>query len=60
MRFIHSSVYVMHHARLLADYDDTLNSLLETLEDNWGQLEKENNDHPDTTSMPLIAKRLLH
>ncbi|XP_075517010.1 exocyst complex component EXO70B1-like [Primulina tabacum] len=52
--------FVMHHARLLADYGDTLDSLLETVEDiNWGLLEKENNDNLEITRMSLVAKRLL-
>ncbi|XP_073059940.1 exocyst complex component EXO70B1-like [Primulina eburnea] len=49
--------YVMNYTKLLVDYSDTLNSLLETVEDNSG-LEKEKNDHLET-SMSLIAQRLL-
>ncbi|XP_073291407.1 exocyst complex component EXO70A1-like [Primulina huaijiensis] len=49
--------YVMNYTKLLVDYSDTLNSLLETVEDNSG-LEKEKNDNLET-SMSLIAQRLL-
>ncbi|KZV21748.1 exocyst complex component 7-like [Dorcoceras hygrometricum] len=50
--------YVMNYAKLLVDYSDTINSLLETVEDNSG-FENENNDNLETTSTSLIAQRLL-
>ncbi|XP_073141406.1 exocyst complex component EXO70B1 [Henckelia pumila] len=49
--------YVMNYTKLLVDYSDTLNSLLETVEDNSG-FGKEKNDNLET-SMSLIAQRLL-
>ncbi|XP_073269262.1 exocyst complex component EXO70B1-like [Primulina huaijiensis] len=49
--------YVMNYAKLIVDYSDTLNSLLETLENKSG-LEKKNNDNLET-SFSLIAQRLL-
>lgn len=54
-----SSIHSICHA----PYDiprrlcDTLHSLLEILEDKWGQLEMENNDNLETTSTSLLAKR---
>ncbi|KAI3454996.1 hypothetical protein Pfo_011659 [Paulownia fortunei] len=51
--------YVMNYAKLLVDYSDTLNSLLENVEVESGQPERENTDNSEVETMSLIAQRLL-
>ncbi|KAK6123714.1 hypothetical protein DH2020_042549 [Rehmannia glutinosa] len=51
--------YVMNYAKLLVDYSDTLNSLLENVEVESGHPERENTDDSEVENMSLIARRLL-
>ncbi|KAG8379428.1 hypothetical protein BUALT_Bualt07G0087400 [Buddleja alternifolia] len=51
--------YVMNYAKLLVDYSNTLNSLLENLEVESGQPDRENNDNSEGESMSCISQRLL-
>ncbi|KAG8389285.1 hypothetical protein BUALT_Bualt02G0213000 [Buddleja alternifolia] len=48
--------YVMNYAKLLVDYSNTLNSLLEV---ESGQPDMENNDNTQGESMSCISRRLL-
>ncbi|KAL0318877.1 UNVERIFIED_CONTAM: Exocyst complex component EXO70A1 [Sesamum angustifolium] len=51
--------YVMNYAKLLVDYSDTLNLLLENVEVESDNPERENTDNPDVETMSRIARRLL-
>ncbi|KAK4436861.1 Exocyst complex component EXO70B1 [Sesamum alatum] len=51
--------YVMNYAKLLVDYSDTLNLLLENVEVESDKPESENADNPEVETMSRIARRLL-
>ncbi|KAL8556990.1 hypothetical protein ACS0TY_004457 [Phlomoides rotata] len=51
--------YVMNYTKLLVDYTDTLNSLLENVEDESPQPDRQNTDNSESESMSAIARRLL-
>ncbi|KAL2492258.1 exocyst subunit exo70 family protein F1 [Abeliophyllum distichum] len=51
--------YVMNYVKLLVDYTDTLNALLENVEDESGESQSENNDNLEVDNMSLVARRLL-
>ncbi|GFP98306.1 exocyst complex component exo70a1 [Phtheirospermum japonicum] len=51
--------YVMNYAKLLVDYSDTLNSLLENVKVESGHPVRENTDDSELESMSLFARRLL-
>lgn len=51
--------YVMNYAKLLVDYSDTLNSLLENVEVESIQPDRENTDNSKLESTSRIARRLL-
>ncbi|KAL6576320.1 hypothetical protein OROHE_000101 [Orobanche hederae] len=51
--------YVMNYAKLLVDYSDTLNSLLENVKVESGFPDRKNIDDSDVESLSLIARRLL-
>lgn len=50
--------YVMNYAKLLVDYSNTLNLLLENLEDETDQSERRNADNSELESMSPFARRL--
>lgn len=50
--------YVMNYAKLLVDYSNTLNLLLENLEDETAQSERRNADNSELESMSPFARRL--
>ncbi|XP_022852300.1 exocyst complex component EXO70B1-like [Olea europaea var. sylvestris] len=51
--------YVMNYVKLLVDYSDTLNALLENAEDELRRVEIGNIDNSEMKSMSLIGQRLL-
>ncbi|GER31973.1 exocyst subunit exo70 family protein F1 [Striga asiatica] len=51
--------YVMNYAKLLVDYSDTLNSLLENVKVESEYLERKSSDGLELENMSLIARRLL-
>lgn len=51
--------YVMNYTKLLVDYTDTLNSLLENVEVESLQPDRQNTDNSELESMSTIARRLL-
>ncbi|KAL8476342.1 hypothetical protein ACS0TY_028860 [Phlomoides rotata] len=51
--------YVMNYTKLLVDYKDTLNSLLENADVDSPQSDKQNTDNSELESMSAIARRLL-
>ncbi|GER36294.1 exocyst subunit exo70 family protein F1 [Striga asiatica] len=51
--------YVMNYAKLLVDYCDTLNTLLENVKVESEYLERKNSDESEVESMSFIARRLL-
>ncbi|CAI9757344.1 unnamed protein product [Fraxinus pennsylvanica] len=53
------SRYVMNYVKLLVDYTNTLNTLLENVEDESGESLSENKDNLEVDNMSLVARRLL-
>ncbi|XP_022857117.1 exocyst complex component EXO70A1-like [Olea europaea var. sylvestris] len=51
--------YVMNYVKLLLDYSDTLNAILENAEDELRRVESGNSDNSEMKSMSLIGQRLL-
>ncbi|CAI9787348.1 unnamed protein product [Fraxinus pennsylvanica] len=51
--------YVMNYVKLLLDYSDTLNAVLENAEDELRQVKSRNSDNSEMKSMSLIGQRLL-
>ncbi|CAA2962875.1 exocyst complex component EXO70B1 [Olea europaea subsp. europaea] len=53
------SRYVMNYVKLLVDYTDTLDALLENVEDESGESPNENKDNLEMDNTSLLARRLL-